>query len=178
MCPETRWAPSLAMASPWRGRGIDSPIASALTSQQVKLKAQSKAAEQVSRPTEEETLRLRRVGWPKGSCQEQRKPRSDWGKCQGRFCFDSSCNCSASFSLWLPPPTFSLPSATCRGLEVPGGFSQCFQQPLCLTVVASDCLCAQVLRAQDYHMPFKHHTWWMHKTRDEQNCSLIMTVWE
>lgn len=42
------------------------------------------------------------------------------------------------------------------GREVPGGFLPCFQQLLDLTVVASDdCLRAHVLKAQDYHMPFK-----------------------
>lgn len=41
------------------------------------------------------------------------------------------------------------------GLEVPGGFSQHFQQLLYLAVVASDCLHARVLKAQNYHMPFE-----------------------
>lgn len=50
--------------------------------------------------------------------QEQRKNRSNWGKCQGHLCFDSSCKCSANISLWLPLPTFSVPGAMCQG---PGG---------------------------------------------------------
>lgn len=50
----------------------------------------------------------------RGGRQELRKPRSNWGKYQCHFCFDGSCNCSISFHLWLPPPTFSLPWAACR----------------------------------------------------------------
>lgn len=88
--------------------------------------------------------------------QEQRKTRSNWGKCQGHFCFDGSCKCSANFSLRLPLPIFSVPWATCQGM---GG--KCWDLLSALPAATPlngscpSCLCAHILKAQDYHMPFR-----------------------
>jgi len=152
MCPDTKRAPSPAVLVLWRGRSTGHPHwPHGKSDRKPKARRQSRWAG-----------RQRRKPWgsgervdQRGGRQEQRKPKSISGKCQGRFCFDGSCHWSASFCLWLPPPTFPLPQVTCRGL---GGKCQeaprC-QQLRCSMVVASSCLRACVLTAQDYPMPCK-----------------------
>ena len=99
--------------------------ASPLTSRQVRQKAQSKAAEQVSGQTEEEALRLRRAGWPTrrspGAEETQiylrkmSRPLLLWRQ------LPLICQLlSLAASSYVPSPTGDMPGT---GREVPGGSS-------------------------------------------------------
>lgn len=156
MYPETTHALSPAVPALWRDRGtgippLDPHWSHSRSNRKPKARQQSRQAG-----------RQRKKPWDSAEWvdqieghQEQRKTRSNWGKCQGHF-FDSSCKCSANFSLRLPLPTFSVPWATCQGM---GG--KCWDLLSALPAATPlngscpSCLCAHILKAQDYHMPFR-----------------------